>query len=298
MVSGYFTSYDNLSIRYGIWDCGAKTKRGSVVLLGGRKEFIEKYFETTEELKQRCFDVYSIDWRGQGLSTRMLPDRHKGFVKDFNDYSRDLNYFIHNIVKPVAVSPLIILAHSMGGHIALRFIHDHPQLVDKTVLASPMIDINIPFIPRRLVRSVSRLAAKNGFGHLYSISSKGYSVLRNKFEGNPITSDYKRFMVEHKAIESNPDLALGGVTYGWLAAAFDSIDLLFSDGYAESITSEILIAGAGRDRIVSESAQKKICSRIGRCRFVSIPGSYHEILMENDRIREIFWNEFDKFICA
>jgi lysophospholipase len=297
LVFDYFTSSDNVSIRCGIWDCAEKSKRGSVILLGGRKEFLEKYAETIEELKQRCFDVYSMDWRGQGLSTRMLSDRHKGFVKDFNDYTDDLSCFIHNIVKPIAVSPLIILAHSMGGHIALRFLHDHPHIVDKAVLTAPMIDINIPYIPMRLVRSISRLAAKNGFGHLYSAGSKGYSVLRNKFEGNPLTSDDKRFMVEHKAIESNPDLALGGVTYGWLAAAFDSIDLILSGGYTEKILSPVLIISAERDRIVSEAAQKKICSGMGGCRFVSISESYHEILMENDRIRKIFWNEFDKFIC-
>jgi lysophospholipase len=298
LVFDYFTSSDNLSIRYGIWKSAEKSKKGSVILLGGRKEFIEKYAETIDELKQRCFDVYSMDWRGQGMSTRMLSDRHKGFVRDFKDYTDDLSYFIHNIVKPTAVSPLIILAHSMGGHITLRFIHDHPQVVDKAVLTSPMIDISIPYIFRRLVRSLSRLAAKNGLGHYYSIGSRGYSVPRNRFEGNQLTSDYKRFMVEQRAIESNPDLALGGVTYGWLAAAFDSIDRILSNGYAEKILSPVLIVSAERDGIVSESAQKSVCSRMGRCRFVSIPESLHEILMENDGIRNIFWNEFDKFACS
>lgn len=287
---------DNVSIRYGICKSGAETKKGSVILLGGRKEFLEKYSETIEELNQRSFDVYSMDWRGQGLSSRMLQDRHKGYVKDFNDYVEDLSFFIHNIVRPYAVSPLIILAHSMGGHVALRFLHDNQQLIDKTVLTSPMIDINIPYMPGWLIRSVSRIAVKNGLGPVYSISSKGYSVLRNKFEGNLLTSDFNRFMSEQRAIESNPDLALGGVTYGWLTAAFDSIDLLLSKGYAEEIISPVLIISAGRDRIVSEAAQKALCKRTDQCRFVSIPGSYHEILMEKDEIRNIFWNEFDRFI--
>ena len=296
MVFDYFTSSENVSIRYGIWTCGSKIKKGSVILLGGRKEFMEKHEETIAELNQRSFDVYSLDWRGQGLSTRTLSDRHKGFVNDFKDYTRDLNYFIHNVVRPGAVSPLIILAHSMGGHIALHFMHDHPQLVDKAVLTSPMIDINVPYIPGWVVRSISRFAVKNGLGHVYSIGSKGYSASRNKFEGNRLTSDPVRFMDEHRAIESNPDLALGGVTYGWLAAAFDSIDLLLSEGYAEKILSPVFIISAGRDKIVSEAAQKAICSRIDKCRFVSISESYHEILKERDNVRNIFWREFDGFI--
>ena len=103
-------------------------------------------------------------------------------------------------------------------------------------------------------------------------------------------------MDEHRAIESNPDLALGGVTYGWLAAAFDSIDLLLSEGYAEKILSPVFIISAGRDKIVSETAQKAICSRMDKCRFVSISESYHEILKERDNVRNIFWREFDGFI--
>ena len=184
----------------------------------------------------------------------------------------------------------------MGGHIALRFIHDYPGLIDNAVLTSPMIDINVSYVPGWLVRSISRLAVKNGLGHVYSIGSEGYSASKRKFEGNRLTSDPVRFMDEHRAIELNPDLALGGVTYSWLAAAFDSIDLLLSKGYAERISSPVFIISAGKDRIVSETAQKAICSRMYNCRFVSISDSYHEILKERDKVRNIFWREFDGFI--
>jgi len=295
LVFDYFTSSNNVSIRYGISACAEKRKKGSVILLGGRKEFMEKYEETINELKQRQLDVYSMDWKGQGLSTRLLSNRHKGHINNFSEYLEDLNYFINNIVKPVAVSPLIVLAHSMGGHIVLRYLHDYPGIIDGAVLTSPMIDINVSYVPGWLVRSISRLAVNNGLGHLYSIGSKGYSASKKNFEGNRLTSDPVRFMDEHRAIESNPDLALGGVTYGWLAAAFDSIDLLLSRGYAEKISSPVLIISAGRDRIVSEAAQKAICSRMLTCRFVTISGSYHEILKERDDVRNAFWKEFDSF---
>jgi len=294
----YFTSSDNVSIRYGIWDCGAKRKNGSVILLGGRKEFMEKYAETTEELKQRQFDVYSMDWRGQGLSTRLLSNRHKGHINNYSEYLEDLNYFVNNIVKPVAISPLIVLAHSMGGHVALRFLHDFPEIVCKAVLTSPMIDINIPSFPRWLVRFIAFCASVAGFGHSYSVGSQGYSASIIKFEGNTLTSDPVRFMDEHRAIESNPDLALGGVTYGWLAATFESIDILSGAEYAGKIKTPVLIVGAGKDRIVSEAAQRAICSVMEKGSFVSISDSYHEILKERDKVRNIFWKEFDGFISG
>ena len=48
--------------------------RGTVVLLTGRGEFIEKYAtEVVGELLERGFAVVALDWRGQGLSDRPLP---------------------------------------------------------------------------------------------------------------------------------------------------------------------------------------------------------------------------------
>ena len=56
----------------------AKNPRGSVILSGGRTEFIEKYLEVIRELVGRGFTVLTHDWRGQGLSQRLLADRLKG----------------------------------------------------------------------------------------------------------------------------------------------------------------------------------------------------------------------------
>jgi len=292
----YFNSSDNISIRYGIWNCGAKRIKGSVILLGGRKEFMEKYADTIEELKQRQFDVYSMDWRGQGLSTRLLANRHKGHINDYREYIGDLHYFINSIVKPVAIPPLIILAHSMGGHIALRFLHDFPEAADKAALTSPMIDLLVPQFPKWLIRLAARFVSGIGCAGAYSAGSRDYSFQSIKFEGNLLTSDPVRFMDEHKAIAENPELALGGVTYGWLAATFRSINTLSDADYAGKIKTPVLIVSAGKDRIVSEAAQRAICSVMGESSFVSIPDSYHEILKERDPVRKTLWNEFDKFV--
>jgi len=56
----------------------AKDGKGTVCVFGGRGEFIEKYFETIGELRRRGFAVATMDWRGQGRSSRQLPDARKG----------------------------------------------------------------------------------------------------------------------------------------------------------------------------------------------------------------------------
>lgn len=56
---------------------------GTVVVIQGRTEFIEKYFEVAGELLARGFVVVAMDWRGQGLSDRDLNNSRKGHVDDF-----------------------------------------------------------------------------------------------------------------------------------------------------------------------------------------------------------------------
>jgi len=286
---------DNLSIRYGIWCSQKEKKRGSVILLSGRTEFMEKYTETIGELNQRGFDVYSFDWRGQGLSTRMLANRHKGFVENYDNYINDLDMFVSKIVQSEAISPIVILAHSMGGHIALRFIHDHPEIADRAVLVAPMIDIFTSPFSRWLARPIVWASDKAGLDHTYAIGSGDYDPDDEKFEGNRLTSDPERFKDKKTEIAENPDLALGGVTYGWLAATFESIDILTEPVFAEKILTPILIVSAGADKIVSIEAQKAICSLMKNCRFFKISGARHEILQETDAVQSIFWDEFNRF---
>lgn len=255
---------------------------------------MEKYIETIIELNERGYDVYSFDWRGQGLSTRILSNRHKGFIDSYDTYLNDLGVFLKNIVQPEAALPLIILAHSMGGHIALRYLHDHPKTVEKAILVSPMIDILTPPVPKWLVRFMVHMAMKAGFDDAYIIGSGDYNH-HAKFEGNRLTSDLHRFMDEKKTIAKNPDLALGGITYGWLSATFESIDMLNRPGFAEKITTLILIVSAGDDRVVSLSAQRTISGCLKNCRRTEIPGARHEILVETNAIRSSFWDAFDLF---
>src|ERR1700684_2329319 len=70
---------------------------GTVVVSAGRTEFIEKYFEIIGELLERRYSVLIHDWRGQGLSTRLLPDALKGHADRFHDlvadYGRLLDHY-------------------------------------------------------------------------------------------------------------------------------------------------------------------------------------------------------------
>ncbi|MFZ0240336.1 MAG: alpha/beta hydrolase, partial [Desulfobacterales bacterium] len=283
-------------LRSGRWEPGGRQARGSVVLLGGRKEFLEKYVETAADLTRRGLAVFSFDWRGQGLSGRRLADRCKGYVRDYRHYVQDLAEFFQHCVQPEAARPVFILAHSMGAHVALRFLHRHPPAVDKAVLVSPMLDIDTKPFPRWLVAGLARLGRLIGADEALVPGSGRRTNVDRPFAGNTLTADPRRFAVEKNAVAVNPDLALSGVTFAWLSATLASIAHIRRPGYLEQIHTPMLMVAAAADRVVSVAAQRRACRRLAGCRLMVIPGARHEILMETDAIRSQFWRAFDDFI--
>ncbi len=295
----YMATPDGAAIRHGFWRSRGSVRRGTLVLLSGRSEFLEKYGETIGLLNARGWDVCSFDWRGQGLSTRMIANRHKGHIEDYEVYLGDLDRFLHEVVLRRAVRPVAALAHSMGAHILLRYLARRGDLFTRVVLTAPMVDIYARRLPISLVRMMTRAALRLGGERAYAPGEGGYRPLsRRRFKNNRLTADEERYARPHRLIARNPDLALGGVTFGWLRATFDSIDALASPGVAASISTPMLIVSSGDDHVVPAAAQTALCAALPDCRFVSVPGARHEILMEQDPLRAVFWRAFDGFMSA
>lgn len=293
---GYVSPTRDINLRWGLWKATLQPPQGTVLLLSGRGEFLEKYHETAIDLTRRGFNVYSFDWRGQGLSSRMLPNPQKGYVDTYDDYLNDLDFFIQTIMTPNARGPYYLLAHSMGGHIALCYLHNHCGLFKQTVLTSPMVDIAMSPFLKTVLKSYVRGAVKLGFGTYYVPGAGDNKPQGPAFENNRLTSDQTRFERTKRQLFEKPGLALGGVTHQWLLATFLSIDRLLRTDFPERIGTPILMVSAGEDRIVSNRVQGHIKTRIPQCRLVTLENAKHEILVENDSIRKRFWKIFDDFL--
>ncbi len=101
-------------LRVGLWSPQATGLRGTILLLSGRTEFMEKYTETIRELNERGFMVCSFDWSGQGLSSRMLTDRHKGHISTFESYLDDMALVVQKVVLPRTQPPFMVLGALHG----------------------------------------------------------------------------------------------------------------------------------------------------------------------------------------
>ncbi|WP_158596231.1 alpha/beta fold hydrolase [Oleomonas cavernae] len=288
----YLKAGDGTRLRTAAWAAPGEA-RGTVALLTGRNEFIEKYFETIADLQDRGFNVHMMDWRGQGLSGRPLANRMKGHVRDFTDYMDDLELFVGAIAAP----NLIVVAHSMGGHIVLRALAERPALrrkVSGAVVSAAMLGINTgrfsATTARRLARSLSRAGLRGAQAPSPKESGTGFNVL---------TSDPDRAGDQAWFIAQEPRLALGSPTFGWLDAAFRSVAAIDLPGALEAIDVPVMLAVAGADQVVSPAAQRHAATRLRRATLVEIEGSRHEILKERDEFRGQFWAAFDDWVrCA
>jgi lysophospholipase len=265
--------------------------------LSGQTEFIEKYGEVIAELNGRGFTVATLDWRGQGGSARALTDPLKCHVGDFAEFDDDLRAFMREVVTPLSRTPPLLLAHSMGSHLALRALHDHQGWFRAAVLVAPMIGISTRGYPGWLTRAITALHVRFGKESDYAWGMERRDPHQITFERQLCTSDPDRFERTQAILRETPAIRLAGPTWGWIEAAYRSMRAMASPGYAEAIATPTLIIGAGKDRIVLTAATRRFAAHLPHGRYIEMAESEHEILMEQDAIRERFWAAFDAFVA-
>jgi lysophospholipase len=292
-----FLNAGAVRIRAGRFD--VPQPRGLCLLLNGQSEYIEKYFEVIDELRGRGLSVVSFDWRGQGGSERLLPNPRKAHIADFADYDQDLDTVTREIVQPLArqtALPVIAMAHSMGGHLLIRRLHDAPDEFRCAVLCAPMIKINPRGYPWWVVERIAIHLNRKMPSTEFVWGAAGRDQLTLPFAEQIVTSDPDRYARTQAVLKADPELRINGPTWGWMAAALRSIALLNEPGYAEAIRTPTLLFGAGHDQICDTSAIRDFAARMPDADFVEIAGSEHEILMERDHFRVQLWNAFDQFL--
>jgi lysophospholipase len=274
--------------------------KGVCVLLNGQTEFIEKYFEVIDELRERGFAVATMDWRGQGGSTRMTEDSRKSFVGDFSEYDEDLDTLMNWIVTPMlaAGEKPVALAHSMGAHNLLRLLTRRPSSFAAGVVSAPMIGISFRGQREFLVRAVTGYQMWRGQRAGWVWGMEARDPHKVTFATQLVTSDPQRFERTQMLLREHPDLRQAGATWGWLAAALRSMDWLKAPARAEAITTPLLVVGAGKDRICLTPQAKAFAQRLPQADYVELKEAEHEILMERNPIRAEFWAAFDSFMSS
>jgi lysophospholipase len=285
---------DGAPLRVARW-VPTTARRGTVAIFPGRAEFIEKYFEVVGELLARGFAVAALDWRGQGGSPRQLKNPRKGHVDDFSLYARDLSALVDDVLGPHCPQPWFGLAHSMGGAIMLGIAHSGRCPFERLVLTSPMISLANQRSPW-LVQFAAEALDTLGFGGAFVPGGGSRAVSTMPFEGNVLTSDAKRYARTAGVLAAAPELALGWPTIGWVHAAIRRMNEFKDPDFAREIATPILIIASGADRVVDTRVSEHFASHLRTGRLIIVDGAQHEILVEADGYRDLFWTAFDQFI--
>jgi lysophospholipase len=292
VVTGMIKTPDGVALRFARFAPPAG-RRGTVCIFPGRSEWIEKYFETVRDLRNRGFAVAILDWRGQGLSDRPLRDRYKGYVGSFAEFDVDLETFMREVVLPDCPPPIFGLAHSMGGTILIRAVGRGQRWFDRVVLSAPMLGIAMA---NAMSIAALRFMRIGGFGSMYLPGRYPGVIDLRPFAGNILTSDPVRFARNAAIVEAEPALGLGGPTVAWCDAAFRAMRTIREPSYAARIRQPMLIVAAGRDAIVSNNAIEDFATLLRAGSHLVVVGAQHELLMEQDRYRTQFWAAFDAFV--
>jgi lysophospholipase len=281
------------TLRFGAME--SPTATAAVICLPGLGEFAEKYFETARDCAAMNLSFYIMDWMGQGKSDRFLKNPLKRHSTGFENDINDLDFFIKNHV-PKNI-PLVMLAHSMGGNIGMRYLMRPPHTFACAAFSAPMFGI----------KAVAgfETAARVLATFMNTIAGQSYvpgggdnpPENRSKIHGpDDFSSDPVRAAVHNAWREIDPSLRVGGVTFGWIYHALKSCAAIKKTGALENIKIPCAFYAAGDEHLVDNTAIRDAAARIKNAKFIELKDARHEILMERDDIRKQFFNAFKSTI--
>lgn len=288
-----FKTRDEKSLRYAHWKSTTSPVKGKIILLEGMGEYLERFQETAEELTKRGYDVWCLDWRGQGRSQRETQTKTLLHVDHFDDYLTDLDDFLTHISPHESV---FILANSMGGNIAMRYAHIKPEKIKSMVLVAPMLKIRLP-MPKILAKTITtatQLACQSDrFVLTYGpFDFEGCEKRFNKKKHG----DKEIYKTECQFYRDNQDIAIGGPSFSWLHTALDSCDIIEENVKQTPTSVPLLIISVKDDHMVDETVYKPICDQLKHCKLALYEEASHGVLRDVKAIRQQFWNDFDRFM--
>ncbi|MGA9769329.1 MAG: lysophospholipase [Blastocatellia bacterium] len=235
--------------------------RGEVVILHGFGEHSGRYGPLTEHLINNSYTVTGYDHRGHGLS-----DGLPGHIENFSEYDDDLQKIL-SYARDRAKSPnLYLIAHSMGGLIALRHIAKQAGGIRGAVISAPLIAVAVPVPAHKLM--IARLSAR----------LRPHMRLDNGINPSHLSRDSE----VGKAYATDP-LVNRKVSARWFAEATRAMEEM--KDRATQITLPVLVMHGTEDKLASVDATKRLFEKIGSKdkELIVYQGYYHELFNEPEK---------------
>lgn len=278
---------DGTNLRIAIWP--HEHAYGTVLWFTGRTEYIEKYGPAAREMARRGFASATLDWRGQGLSDRPLPDPDLGHVEKFLDYQQDVNAFLNVVHEAGLPQPYHLVAHSMGGAIGLRSLMLGLD-VGTAVFSGPMWGLKMSPLTRVMAAPFGRFLESIGRGNKRAPGTDAdkYYVGSAPFENNRLTGDEAMYRFMFETLVVNPPLGLAGPTVRWVLEAMRECEALQKAKLPEVFTE---IALGSEETVVDPQTIRDMAERWPSAKLRVYEGARHEIMMETPDLRAAFFDD-------
>jgi lysophospholipase len=279
---------DGWPLRSFTWNADARP-RGSLLFLGGRGDFIEKYLEALAHWQTAGWNVTGFDWRGQGGSGRHLADPLICHQASLDPLLGDLAAFVDAWSRRTP-GPHVIVAHSMGAHLTLRLLATGHRAIDRVVLAAPMIAIRVGAVPGWVLQALSNAAGLLGLAER-KVWGRDIGDIGGRMTSCPDRRDDKLWWKARK-----PEIASGPPSWGWVRAASASIAQL-RPADLRGIDVPTLMLISRRDPIVDVKAAARAAETLPAAELMVLDGTGHELLREADAIRLPVLERIDAFLA-
>ncbi len=235
--------------------------RAALILLHGFGDHAGRYAELAVWFAARGVGVWALDQRGHGRS----PGR-RGHVSRFAQFLSDVAA-LRRLVAAEAAAPQLLLGHSFGATVALRYLETRPEGVAGAILSSPLLEVAVRVPAWKLALAHLLLVFRPSLPLPTGVDTAHLST--DPAVGQAARSDplYHRVMTPR--------------AYRELLAAERAA---LAEG--DRIAVPLLFLVAGDDRLVSREAAERFANALeGDVTLQVYEGLFHELFNEPGRAR-------------
>ncbi len=292
LEEGYVEN-EGIELHYKKYQTG--TAKKAIVISHGFTENSEKYNEPIYYFVKAGFDVYIMEHRGHGYSTREVEDYSLVHVESFDDYQSDFKKFMDEVVVPTnGDQPLYAFAHSMGGNIMARFLEDCPEYFDAAILSSPMMQIKTGGVPEPIVSMVSMSAKLIGKGTSY-VFGYGPYVEQYNYEESSVKSEARYEYCYSKEI-ADERYKGNAPTFSWAGAAMKQTRRILKEENLAKIQVPVLLFQAEEDHLVGDAGLYKFANGVSNVTFKYAKDSRHQIFTSENKVMIPYYNTVFAFL--
>lgn len=240
------------------------------VIVHGLGEHAGRQRNVAECLAKRGFEVTAFDHRGHGRS-----DGRRGALRRPDDLVDDLGA----VVDATSNEPILLVGHSMGGLVALRYALAHPRRVAALVLSSPALDPALNVGQKLLLALLSRIAPDLAVGNGIDPSTISHddAVVR-AYRDDPLVHDRVTARLVRFIVEGSRDALERAAT----------------------LAVPTLLLVAGDDRLIAPDGSRRLAERAPHAMVDArvYDGLWHELFNEREPARSRVLADLDAWLDA